>query len=70
LASTLYKDFAIKVKDQRTAQGLTCTEFAKKAGISPSHYRKIERAEVRFGITMLRKIVEGLGVRSEHVLQF
>ena len=58
------------MKNFRIKNGLTQAELAKKAGMNPNAYAKIERAERRANTDTLEKIVKALGVHSSGILPF
>ncbi len=55
------KNLSQLLRQQRVSLSLTLTQVATKAGISPSHLGRIERAERFPSARILRKIAEPLG---------
>ena len=58
------------LKEFREKADLTQTEVAKKAGLHPNAYAKIERGERLPNLDTLQKICKALGVKSSDVLPF
>ena len=56
-----------KIKQVRKQKGLTQEEVAKKAGISPNYYAKIERGTVNTSIEKANKIAKALGVEVSDI---
>lgn len=66
--TTIY--IANKLKKQRVINGLTQLQVAKKAGMNPNAYAKIERGERRANTDTLEKICRALKVKSSDILPF
>lgn len=57
----------IKVKEARELKKMTQEEVAKKAGISPNYYAKIERGTINTSIEKANKIAKALGVEVSDI---
>ena len=55
------------IKEAREQKGLTQEEVAKKAGISPNYYAKIERGTINTSIEKANKIAKALGVKVSDI---
>lgn len=53
-----------KLKAAREKAGLSQTELAKKAGISPNYYAVVERGEKKISYEKLRPILKVLNIKS------
>lgn len=58
------------LKKARQKKELTQVEVARKVGIHPNYYAKIERGEIQPALDTLEKIFKVLGVRSSDILPF
>jgi putative transcriptional regulator len=56
-----------KIKEIREQKGLTQEEVAKKAGILPNYYAKIERGTINTSIEKANKIAKALGVEVSDI---
>lgn len=56
-----------KIKEIREQKELTQEEVAKKAGISPNYYAKIERGTINTSIEKANKIAKALGVEISDI---
>lgn len=57
----------IRVKETRELKKMTQEEVAKKAGISPNYYAKIERGTINTSIEKANKIAKALGVEVSDI---
>ena len=57
----------IKVRETRELKKMTQEEVAKKAGISPNYYAKIERGTINTSIGKANKIAKALGVKVSDI---
>lgn len=64
------KLFGQKLKVARSNSGLTQAEVAKKAGISPNHYARLERGEIKPKFEMIEKLAKALKIKSSDILPF
>ena len=56
-----------RIKEIREQKGLTQEDVAKKAGISPNYYAKIERGTINTSIEKANKISKALGVKVSDI---
>ena len=56
-----------KIKKIREQKGLTQEEVAKKAGIFPNYYAKIERGTINTSVDKANKIAKALGVEVSDI---
>lgn len=61
---------AIRIKAVRLRKGMTQTNVAGKADISPNYYARLERGEVKPSVEVIEKITKALGVKSSDILPF
>ena len=59
-----------QLKQIRLKKDLTQVQLAKKAGIDPNYYARVERGEVSPTIEKFEKITKALGVKSSDLLPF
>jgi transcriptional regulator with XRE-family HTH domain len=64
------KIFGKKLKAARVSSGLTQTELAAKADVSPNHYARLERGEIKPKYEMIEKLAKALRVKSSDILPF
>lgn len=55
------------IKEIREQKDLTQEEVAKKAGIFPNYYAKIERGTINTSIEKANKIAKALGVKVSDI---
>ncbi len=70
MADSSIKLFGQKLKAARSNSGLTQIEVATKAGISPNHYARLERGEIKPKFEMIEKIAKALKIKSSDILPF
>jgi len=58
------------LRQLRRKQGLTQAELAKKAGISPNFYARVERGKVKASLDTYESVIKALNVKSSDVLPF
>jgi len=64
------KEISEKLKKARLKLGLRQTDLAKKANINSNYYAKVERGEAVPTVTILKKILVALDLKSSDVLPF
>jgi transcriptional regulator with XRE-family HTH domain len=62
--------FGRRLRAARKACGLTQIEVAAKASVSPNHYARLERGEIKPKYEMIEKLAKALGVKSSDILPF
>ncbi|HVC35835.1 MAG TPA: helix-turn-helix transcriptional regulator [Candidatus Dormibacteraeota bacterium] len=62
--------FGRRLRAARKACGLTQIEVAAKANVSPNHYARLERGEIKPKYEMIEKLAKALGVKSSDILPF
>jgi DNA-binding XRE family transcriptional regulator len=55
-------------KEARNKLGLTQAELAKKAGVYPNTYAKIERGEQEPSFDTVKKLAKALGLKPSDIL--
>ena len=68
--SSVAKILAKNLKRVRLAKHMTQAEVAKKAGITSTHYARIERGEATPSITTVAALVKSLKSNSSEILPF
>jgi transcriptional regulator with XRE-family HTH domain len=61
--------FAVGVRLERRAQGLSQEELAEKAGMHPAYIGGVERAERNISIDNMHRIAKALGVSTADLLK-
>jgi transcriptional regulator with XRE-family HTH domain len=64
------KVFGNRLKKARKDNDLTQIEVAEKAGVSPNHYARLERGEIKPKFEMIKKLAKALNVKSSDILPF
>jgi transcriptional regulator with XRE-family HTH domain len=64
------KVFGKRLKKVRNDNGLTQIEVAAKANVSPNHYARLERGEIKPKFEMIEKLAKALNVKSSDLLPF
>jgi transcriptional regulator with XRE-family HTH domain len=62
--------FGRRLRAARKARGLKQIEVAAKANVSPNHYARLERGEIKPKYEMIEKLAKALGVKSSDILPF
>ena len=66
----LRMEIAKRLKEIRLKKGLTQSDVAKLAGLNSNFYAKVERGEAKPSVETIKKISEGLKVKSSDILPF
>lgn len=64
------KEIIDKLRKTRLKLGLRQIDLAKKANINSNYYAKVERGEAIPTLTILKKILKALDLKSSKVLPF
>jgi transcriptional regulator with XRE-family HTH domain len=62
--------FGRRLRAARKYCGFTQIEVAAKANVSPNHYARLERGEIKPKYEMIEKLANALGVKSSDILPF
>ncbi len=64
------KEMGRRLREAREQKGLTQEDVAKKAGITPSYYARIERGLEQPALSKVKILVETLQVKAGDILPF
>lgn len=64
------KEIGKKLRESREQKSLTQADVAKKAGITPSYYARIERGEEQPSLPTIKTLVNILKVKAGDILPF
>ncbi len=64
------KEIGKRLRESREQKKLTQVDVAKKAGITPSYYARIERGEEQPSLSTIKTLVIILDVKAGDILPF
>lgn len=64
------KEIGRRLRESREQKSMTQAEVAKKAGITPSYYARIERGEEQPSLSTIKTLVTILKVKAGDILPF